>query len=92
MTTLHIEHPISDYTTWRQAFDEFQALRERAGVLAVRVFRPEDDDRYVLLHLDFADAAQATSFLSILRGTIWSSPTASPALAGEPRTLVLASV
>jgi hypothetical protein len=26
MSTLHIEHPISDLTTWKAAFDRFVAI------------------------------------------------------------------
>jgi hypothetical protein len=89
VTILHIEHPISDYEIWRAAFDAAEPLREGAGVRDQRVFRPIDDDCYVVVHLDFLDAAAAAAFVDILRNRIWNRTDASPALRGEPRTAIL---
>ena len=89
MQTLRIEHPISDYAVWRRAFDAVAAARTEAGVRAHRVHRPADDDHYVLVDLDFDTVQEATAFLAFLRTRIWSSPTESPALAGDPTTRVL---
>ncbi len=89
MTTLHIEHPISDYPTWRAAFDRFAPLRAQAGVIAQRVFQPIDDDHHVVIQLEFPDEIQAASFLELLTTTIWTNTDASPALAGTPRTVLL---
>lgn len=89
MTTLHIEHPISDYDTWRAAFDRFESVRRGAGVVADRVHRPIDDDQYIVIQLDFPDQQRAAAFLETLRNTIWSRSESSPALRGEPRTVIL---
>jgi hypothetical protein len=89
MTTVHIEHQITDYATWRAAFDRVEQLRADAGVIAHRVLRPVDDERYVVVPLDFDDTAHATAFLDVLRTRIWADPARSPALDGPPRTLVL---
>jgi len=89
MTTLRIEHPISDFTTWLEAFDRFAAARERAGVTAHRIRRPEDDDHYVLIDLDFTDSASAHGFLKFLRDVVWATPANAPALVGDPVTRVL---
>jgi len=89
MTTLRIEHPITDFTTWREAFDRFATAREGAGVTAHRIRRPEDDDHYVLIDLDFADSASAHGFLRFLRDVVWATPNNAPALAGAPITQVL---
>lgn len=89
MATLHIEHPITDYDTWRAAFDGFAEARRRAGVTGERVARPVDDPAYIVVALDFGTAEQATGFLRFLEDAVWSSPTSAPALAGRPRTLVL---
>lgn len=43
MPTLHIEHPITDFDTWKSAFDRFAPARESAGVRHHRVQRPVDD-------------------------------------------------
>jgi hypothetical protein len=89
MATLHIEHPITDYPTWKAAFDRFADARRQAGVRAHRVQRPVDDDAYIVVDLDFDTAAQAAGFLAFLRANVWSSPNAAPALAGTPMARVL---
>lgn len=89
MTTLHIEHPITDFDQWTTAFERFAAARAQAGVRAHRVLRPVDDPAYVLVDLDFDDTLAAEAFLDFLRTRVWSSPQASPALAGTPVTRIL---
>ena len=49
MTTLHIEHPVTDLAVWRAAFDRFADRRRQGGVSAERVQRPVDDDHYVVI-------------------------------------------
>ncbi|MEV0174550.1 hypothetical protein AB0I00_25945 [Streptomyces sp. NPDC050803] len=92
MITLHIEHPITDYDTWKTAFDRFAPARRKAGVLRHRVRRPVDDAAYVNVELDFATVGQAEAFLAFLRNTVWSTPAHAPALAGAPRTRILETV
>ena len=43
MTTLHIEHPITDFELWQTAFARFASARAQSGVRAQRVHRPLDD-------------------------------------------------
>lgn len=92
MTTLHIEHPITDYSTWRTAFDGFEPARHAAGVTGQRIRRPVDDPNYIVVALDFDSADRATVFRQFLENNVWSSTEASPALAGRPRTLILDDV
>lgn len=89
MTTLHIEHPISDYPTWKAAFDRFAAIREKAGVRGHRIQRPVDEANYVVLDLDFDTVDQAQTFLEFLQNNVWTSSANSPALAGRPHTRIL---
>lgn len=89
MNTLRIEHPVTDYAVWKQAFDRFAGLRESSGVVDHVVHRPVDDPRYVVIDLDFRTAEEAAQFLGILRSKVWSTPANSPALAGAPITRVL---
>jgi hypothetical protein len=89
MHTLHIEHPVTDFATWRAAFDGFDAPRDKAGVRSYRIERPTDDERYVHVELDFDDAPTAEGFLAFLRRAVWSTRSASPGLAGEPVTRIL---
>ena len=91
MATLHIEHPVSDFETWAEAFGRFGEARRHAGVRAHRVNRPVDDDRYVVVELDFDDVESAESFLGFLKANVWSNPANSPALVGEPQARILES-
>ena len=89
MATLHIEHPVTDFSTWKAAFDRFAQVREESGVRGHRILRPVDDAHYVVIDLDFSTAAQADRFLSFLRTTVWASPDNAPALAGTPQVKIL---
>ncbi|MFH5207350.1 hypothetical protein ACHIPZ_03815 [Antrihabitans sp. NCIMB 15449] len=89
MHTLHIEHPISDFATWKQAFDKFAELRSLAGVRSHRVAQPVDDSGYVVIDLDFDAEAAAVAFLEILRTRVWGVAANSPALAGDPVARIL---
>ena len=73
MPTLHIEHPISDFTTWKAAFDRFAEFRVESGVRHHRVQRPIDDPHYVHIDLDFDTTKEAETFLEFLRTRIWTS-------------------
>ncbi len=89
MTTLHIEHAITDFATWKAAFDGFAASRSEAGVRGHVVRRPIDDPAYVVLDLDFDDVPTAQRFLGFLQTRIWATRETSPALVGSPRTSIL---
>lgn len=89
MTTLHIEHSISDFALWKAAFDRFAEARQRAGVRRHRIQRPIDDPDYLLIDLDFDTAAEAEKFLGFLRTTVWSTSENAPALVGAPRTRIV---
>lgn len=91
MNTLRIEHPITDYTTWKQAFDRFAEMRQAAGVRSHIIRRPVDDPHYVIADLDFDSTTEANAYLETLRTRVWSTPANSPALAGDPVTRVLAT-
>ncbi len=89
MYTLRIEHPITEFAAWKQAFDGFAEMRRRAGVRAFAVRTPVDDAHYVHVDLDFETEEQANAFLGFLRERVWADRGASPALAGDPIARVL---
>ncbi|HEX6873890.1 MAG TPA: hypothetical protein VF163_22545 [Micromonosporaceae bacterium] len=89
MITLHIEHAITDFSTWKQAFDRFEDMRRDGGVLRHRVYLATDDDRYVIIHLDFSTGDEAAKFLDLLTTRVWSTPANAPALVGSPKTRIL---
>ena len=92
MTSLHIEHPITDLSTWTTAFAAFEEIRRQAGVTAERVSHPVDDDRYIVVDLDFDTSEQARSFLHFLETQVWAVPENAPALAGTPVAKILEQV
>lgn len=89
MTTLHIEHAITDFAEWVGAFSRFDEARQTAGVRHARVQQPVDDAKFVVVDLDFDTRDEATAFLHFLESVVWNNPANSPALAGAPRALVL---
>jgi hypothetical protein len=86
--TLHIEHAITDYSTWKDAFDRFAEVRNRAGVLADRIRLLEEDPRQIVIDLDFDDPASAHAFAAFLHERVWGTGNA-PALVGVPATRIL---
>lgn len=66
MPTLHIEHTISDFEVWQQAFERFDDARQQAGVRSHQVRRPVDDGQYVVIDLAFATVEQAERFRDFL--------------------------
>jgi hypothetical protein len=92
MATLHIEHAITDFPTWKAAFDRFAARRAEAGVTAQRIHLLHDDPTHLVLQLDFPTVAQAESFRDFLETRVWSTPANSPGLGGTPRARVLDEV
>ena len=91
MVTVHIEHPIRDFETWKAAFDRDPVGRERSGVRRYRILRPTDDPNYVMIDLDFASPQEAERFLAAMRA-VWQSPAAAPALAGTPQARIVEPV
>jgi hypothetical protein len=89
MSTLHIEHPITDFEVWRQAFHRFAPFRLQSGVRAQRVLRPIDDDHYVVVDLDFDTVADAHRFLEFLQTAVWAQAANSPGLDGAPASRIL---
>jgi len=89
MTTLHIEHAISDFGSWSAAFERFAPARATFGVRAHRVQQPVDDPNYVVIDLDFDTDDEARRFLGFLQAKVWSSASTAPALVGQPQTKIL---
>lgn len=89
MYTLQIEHSITDFDTWKAAFDRDPVGRAASGVLTHRIGRPVGEPHYIVVELDFADLAQAERMLMNLRTKVWRSAANAPALAGTPTTRII---
>jgi hypothetical protein len=92
MPILHIEHEISDLSTWLETFKRFAPAREQAGVQHAEVFQPSDDPNYIVVNLRFESVDAATNFRKFLTEVVWASPDNSPALVGAPTARVLTEV
>jgi hypothetical protein len=89
VTTLHIEHAITDLDTWTSAFARFAEVRSRAGVRSETVRVPVGEPDFVVIDLDFDTPAEAEAFLGFLTSQVWADPASSPGLAGRPQTRIL---
>jgi hypothetical protein len=67
MAVIVIQHPITDFAAWKQAFDSDPLGRARGGVIRHTVLRAADDPNQVAIHLEFASREQAEKFLPPLR-------------------------
>ena len=92
MTTLHIQHPSTDFDTWDSAFKRFADARTQAGVRAHRVRRPVDDPNFVVIDLDFDSTEEAVAFRRFLETRVWGVQENAPALVGSPETMILEPV
>lgn len=88
MPTLLIEHSISDFALWHDAFMRFAARRKDGGVLHERIMQPVDEPHYVLIDLEFVTLDAARGFQRFLETQVWSTPANSPALVGSPRARI----
>ena len=70
MYILRIEHPIFNFEDWKKAFDSDPVGREKSGVRRYRVLRPVDDEKYIMIDLEFDTANQAEAMLTALRA-LW---------------------
>ena len=59
MTTLRIEHRISNFDGWKKAFDSDPINRKKSGVKRYRIYRPADKADFVIIELDFDNMEQA---------------------------------
>jgi len=61
MITLRIEHKIASYDSWKKAFDSDPINRKQSSVKQYRIYRPTEDDKFVIIDLDFDNLEQAQS-------------------------------
>jgi hypothetical protein len=92
MATLHVELDVRDYDLWREAFGRDAGGRQGAGVRRYRIFRPVDDDKHVVVDLDFDSAQEADGFLTILKNDVWSSREKAPSKLGTPQARIFEMV
>ncbi len=62
MVRVYIRHSVSDYDTWRAAYDDFDEERSGMGVRDHAVYRGVDDGNEVTVWHDFDSREAAESF------------------------------
>ncbi len=67
MVTLRIEHKIAGYDSWKKAFDSDPINRKQSGVKQYRVYRPLEDDKFVIIDLDFENLQEAQTVKEALK-------------------------
>ena len=50
---LRIEHSVSNFDSWKKAFDRDPIGRQKSGLRHYRIVRPTDDTNYVMIDLEF---------------------------------------
>ncbi len=73
MPTLHIQHPVPSFETWKAAFDRDPMNRKGSGVVRYRIHRSVSDETLVMVDMEFATLAEAERMLAKLRG-LWAGP------------------
>lgn len=69
---LRIEHGVSNFDSWKKAFDSDPIGRQKSGVRRYRILRPTDDTNYVMIDMEFDSLKAAENFGSALRN-LWGS-------------------
>lgn len=67
MYTVRIEHPVTEWESWKHAFDRDPLDRKGSGVKRFRVQRATDDPKYVMIDLDFEALDQAERMMRALQ-------------------------
>jgi hypothetical protein len=64
MPTLVVQITIGDYAKWRPIFDKNKPLRDRAGLMNVRVYRDADHSQELIVLSETSDPWKARDALS----------------------------
>ena len=62
MATLFVRHRVSDYDTWRRAYDEFEDVRNANGVTGHGVYQLDGDPNDVTVYHHFGTIEEARAF------------------------------
>ena len=64
MPTLATQITIGDYAEWRPIFDKHKPLRDKAGLVNVRIYRDADNPKELIIWSKTTDAAKAREALN----------------------------
>ena len=63
MIRMFVRHPVADFTTWKQAYDDFDQERKGMGVAGDAVFQATDNPNEVTAWHDFESLEAAKAFV-----------------------------
>ena len=66
MTTVIVQHDVTDYDTWKSVFDEHGAARTAHGCSSAEIYRGAEDPNAVTIVLTFPSLDAAKGFSSDL--------------------------
>lgn len=64
MATLFVRHDVADFSTWKQAYDDFGDERQNLGVIGQGVYQSEDDPNNVTIYHHFKSMDAAKAFMA----------------------------
>ncbi len=67
MTTLRIEHKISNFGGWKKAFDSNPINRKKSGVTRYRIYQPVENLETVIIELEFENFEQVQATKTALK-------------------------
>jgi len=83
MIVLQIEHNVSSYDGWKNAFDNDPINRKKSGVKRYQVYQSVEDPNYVVIDLYFDSLEESAGALNALQklwpkvqGTVMVNPKA----------------
>jgi len=59
---MYVHHEVTDYAAWRKVYNDFDAVRKKAGVTAQAVYQAVDNPNDVTVTHDFRSADKAKAF------------------------------
>jgi quinol monooxygenase YgiN len=80
MVTMFARHKVNDYGTWKSAYDQFAATRQKKGVTGASVHRDVEDPSIIIVTHQFKDLGAARAFASSedLKSTMAKAGVAGP--------------
>ena len=71
MIVLQVEHTVSSYDGWKNAFDNDPINRKKSGVKRYQVYQSVEDPNYVVIDLYFDSLEESAAALNALQ-KLWS--------------------
>ena len=87
MPMLAAQITIGDYAKWRPVFYKHKPLRDKAGLMNVRIYRDADNSKELIIWSETSDVAKAREALN---GPEIRSAMQEAGVVGPPKILVMA--